>query len=321
MTTSRNFKYPKKEVPLYTPDTIISRCGLNYDTTLILVVEGEDDPIALSGIVDNKACNVVDLHGKSEVILCLKKAHDNKKENIVGLVDSDYDKILKGLITKLSSSITKNLFVTDSHDMNTIVAASNAFLKMLESNYPIRGKDTAVMKKIREFAVEITQQIGLVRCLSADGSYPKLKCNFKEDGQMYPPHIRRYIDVANHKANLEALLESVKNELTPKQRLELIQFILEEYSVKIQERYPKVDLPWQLCQGHDLFSVLYIFLQEDGFKGYSFKEFSEMLFTQFGIDELKDTGKNLHLRIMDWEKKAKKAGKSYHILQPSTLSN
>ena len=287
---------------------------MNFPKTVILVVEGPDDKIALKEIVDQKTCNVEFLEGKQKVFECLKKVHEQKRENIVGLVDSDYEKILRGNGSSPPDYILKYLFFTDSHDMNTMIAASGAFLKLLKSCHLVIEPEPYKGQKIREHAVTITQQIGLVRCLNSDRKYPE-RFNFREDVRLDPPHIRHYIDIATQKAKLEILLADVKKDLPPEKRRELCTFITETYYEELKIRYPKEDLPWQLCQGHDLFSVLYTLLQEEGYLKLRFEEFSAMLFSNFGIEELKESGKILSQRIKEWERRAAKTGKLYHILK------
>jgi len=313
VTTPRYFQYKDKKSVPHTPDTILSRGKINFPMTVILIVEGPDDKISLQGIVDNKVCDVEFLEGKQKVFECLKKVNEQKRENIVGLVDSDYEKILKEAGSPPPFSIMKYLFSTDSHDMNTMVVASGAFLKMLKSHHPAIESESGKGEKIRENAVMITQQIGWVRCLSSDKKYPE-RFNFKEDLRLDPPHIRQYIDIPQQKAKLEVLLAAVKKDLPPEKRRELCHFITEKYPEELKARYPKEDLPWQLCQGHDLFSVLYTLLLEEGYLESSFDEFSAMLFDQFGMEELKESGKILHQRIKEWEGRAAKTGKPYHIL-------
>jgi hypothetical protein len=314
MTTPWYFQYKEKKSVPHTPDTILSRGKMNFPQTVILVVEGPDDKNALQGIVDEKTCDVEFLEGKQKVFECLKKVNEQKRGNIVGLVDSDYEKILKEAGTPPPISIMKYLFYTDTHDMNTMVATSRAFLKVLKLYYPAIEFESDKGEKIRKHAVTITQQIGLVRCLSSDKKYPE-RFNFKEDLRLDPFNIQQYIDIPAQKAKLEVILAAVKKDLPPEKRHELCHFITEKYPEELKARYPKEDLAWQLCQGHDLFSVLYTLLLEEGYLESSFDEFSTMLFDQFGIEELKESGKILHRRIKEWELRANKEGKSFRIIK------
>lgn len=314
VTTSRYFQYKdRKSVPI-TPDTILSRSKMNFPRTVILVVEGPDDKIALHEIVDPKTCNVEFLEGKRKVFECLEMVHEQRKENIVGLVDSDYERILGWNVSPPPNYIQKYLFFTDSHDMNTMIAASGAFLKLLKSYNPMIEFEKDKGQRIREHAVAITQQIGLVRCLNSDRKHPE-RFNFQEDVRLDPPHIQQYIDIPTKKARLEILLAAVKRDLSPEKRCELCIFITQKYSEELKDRYPKDDLAWQLCQGHDLFSVLYTLLKDDGCFGLDFKEFSTALFNHFGIEDLKESGKYLYQKIKRWENRAAKDGKPYRILK------
>jgi hypothetical protein len=314
VTTPRYFQYKDRKSVPHTPNTILSRGKINFPRTLILVVEGPDDKIALQGIVDEKGCDVEFLEGKQKVFECLKQVNEQKRENIVGLVDSDYEKILKEAGSPPPSSIMKYLFSTDSHDMNTMVVASSAYLRMILSSHPNVESETQKLEQIREYAVAITQQLGLVRCLNADRTHSE-RFNFREDLRLDPPHIRQYIDIPHKKAKIEELLTVVKKDLPLVKRQELCQFITEKYAEEIKARYLKEDLPWQLCQGHDLFSVLYTLLQEGNYVGSDFDEFSAMLFDCFGMEELKESGKMLHQKIKDWEKRAMREEKPYRILK------
>lgn len=313
MRTERYFNYKDRKSVPHTPDTILSRAKINRPHMVVLVVEGPDDKIALQGVVDEKVCDVEFLEGKQKVFECLRRVNEEKRENIIGLVDSDYDRILKEAGSPRPPSIVKYLFMTDSHDMNTMIIASGALLKMLRSQD--FSCNPEVVNELREQAVAITQQIGLVRCLSADKLHRNVRCNFKEDLRLNPPYVRNYIDIPGRKANLMALLAAVKRDLPPAKRAELYRFIIENYAAEVKSRYPKEDLPWQLCQGHDLFSVLYSVLQDNGFGGFTFDEFSAILFDQFGIEEMKESGKNLHQRMKEWEGRARKSGKEFRIFK------
>lgn len=281
---------------------------------MILVVEGPDDKIALRGIVDEKTCDVEFLEGKQKVYECLKKVNEQKRDNIVGLVDSDYDKILKDAGSPPPISVRQYLFLTDTHDMNTMVVASRAFFKMLESLFPFLAAKTGKADQIRDHAVMITKQIGLVRCLNADRRHPE-RFNFRETVQLDYPFIRQYLDIPQKKIKFETLLAILKKDLSPKQRYELCQFIAERYEAQLNARYQKDDLPWQLCQGHDLFAVLYTLIEEEGFRTSNFSSFSVLLFKLFGIEEFKESGKILHQRMKEWETKAMKNGKQFRILK------
>jgi len=311
--------------PPATPDSLISRSKLNYVNTIVLVVEGPNDILALTGIVDGKTCDIKFLGnnevvgGKQIVFKGLKIVHNAQVDNVVGIVDWDYEKIL-GLSCHPPlppQFLMKYIFTTDSHDMNTMVAASNAFLKMLNSCHPKIGPDRKKIEKILEQAITITQQIGLLRCLSADKKHRDKKFNFKENIRLDPPHIRKYIDIPQQSVDLEKIIADLKKDLSSEKQRDLCQFISEKYLDDLRERYSKNDLAWQLCQGHDLFSVLYTLLEEEEKLEYNYDEFSVMLFSQFGFEDFKESGKNLYNRIKDWERKAAKAGKQYRILPVS----
>jgi hypothetical protein len=316
VTTPRYFQYKDRKSVPHTPDTILSRGKMNFPKTVNLVVEGPDDKIALQGIVDEKTCDVEFLEGKRKVFECLKIVNEQKRENIIGLVDSDYEKILKEAGSSPPPSTMKYLFYTDSHDMNTMVAASGAFLKMLKFYHPNPGLGATQIEKIRDRAVMITQQIGLVRCLSADKRYPE-RFNFREDIQLNPPHTRQYIDIPSQRVKLEAVSAAVMKDLSPAKRHQLCQFITEKYLEILRAQYPKEDLSWQLCQGHDLFSVIYTLLQEEGYREFGFDEFSALLLNTFGLEELKESGKILHQKMKEWEVRSARAGKPYRILRAS----
>ncbi len=314
MTATRCFDYGTKKSHPYTPDGVISRVKFNQQNTVIFAVEGPDDVIALGGIVDEKKCNVVFVNGKKNVIECLKKVHQEKIENIVGLVDSDYGKIFRYSKNQPQLYLRRYLFYTDFHDMNAVVVSSGAYLKMLQDIYQPSGPQVEKLNEIRKDSLEISAQIGLIRCLNEDEAYT-YGFNFKKDFRNDPKNIRQYIDFDEKKANIESLIQSLKKELSPKEQRKLCQYIIEVYPEEVKELYPKDDLPWQLCQGHDLFAILYALLKDQGYDKISFDKFSYMLFEQFQYEDLLESGKRLHEDIRIWERKAKKSGKPFVILR------
>ncbi len=312
--------------PPATLDSLVSRSMMNsVKTTTVIVVEGPTDIIALTGIVDGKTCDIKFLGdkekigGKQIVFRGMEKVHHAQVDNVIGIVDWDYEKIL-GLSCHPPPPpqyLMKYIFNTDSHDMNAMVAASTALPKMLNSCHSKIGSDEKKIEEILEKAITITMQIGLLRCLNADKKHRDKNFNFKEDIRFDPPHIRKYIEITQQRADLKKIIKMLKKDLSSEKQKELFRFISEKYLDDLRERYSKNDLTWQLCQGHDLFSVLYTLLEEEEKLEYNYDEFSVMLFSQFSFEDFKGSGKNLYNRIKDWERKAAKAGKRYRILPVS----
>jgi hypothetical protein len=317
VTSPPRFNYPKKKVEIITLDNVMSRSKVNYPTTVLLLVEGLDDHHALIGIINEKTCDVKYTgNGKEGVFNYLIKINEFNKGSIAGLVDSDYEKILKddGVPLPPPSFIRMHLFYTDSHDMNTMVVSSKAFFRMLKTRYPEKSFDTTTIEKIRENAVSIAQQIGLLRCLSAHKKYRKCRFNFREDVRLDPPHTLQYINIKEKKADIDRLIEKVGKGIKPEKKKEIRNFISEKYLDELRCRYPKDDLNWQLCQGHDLFYILFTLLHNECCPDLKFDEFSSMLFDQFQFEDFIESGKNLLQSIKGWERKAAKAGKQYRIL-------
>jgi len=321
VTSPPHFRYPKKKVEIITFDTVLSRSKIDYPTTVLLLVEGFDDYRALIGIINEKTCDVKCTgKGKEGVFNYLIKTHEFNKGSIIGLVDSDYEKILKedGYPLPPPTFIRMHLFYTDSHDINTMVASSKAFFRMLTTRYPEKSFQSITLEKIREDAVSIAQHIGLLRCLSAHKKYRKCRFNFREDVRLDPPYTLQYIDIIEKKADIDRVIEQVGGGITLEKKIEIRNFITEKYPDELKNRYPKEDLDWQLCQGHDLFSILFTLLQNECCPDLLYDEFSSMLFDQFQFEDLRESGKNLLQSIRGWERKAAKAGKQYQILRSST---
>jgi hypothetical protein len=315
MTALNSLIYGEHKSDLFTPKTLLNRVNIGYKGKTYLLLEGKDDILALKRIYDKEKCVPCIVEGRPRVFECLieinkHKINDSKIDFVKGLVDWDYEKILgdRNGDSKTPNIIKSYLFYTDYHDINIVVAASKAFVKMVHSLCPnkFQNKDKEILK-IRKDAIKITKKIGLVRCYSSDKKYPE-KFNFKENIE----DLEKYIDKKNKTLKLLELLTDLDNEkkFSERKKEKLRDFIEKDYPMELQKLYDRKDRVWHLCRGHDLFLILYFLLiDRQEFQGISFDKFNETLLDNFQLEDFLE--QNLYKQVKEWEEKMKGKGKNY----------
>ena len=90
-----------------------------------LIVEGETDPRVYGRVIDEDSCRIIPSHGKEKAICVLEILENDNFTGVLAVVDADFWR-LEG--TEPTGS---NLFITDTHDLETMILKSPALDKLL----------------------------------------------------------------------------------------------------------------------------------------------------------------------------------------------
>ena len=107
-----------------------------------LIVEGESDRNGYKHLIDTESCRIIPAHGKENALDALDILEEDDFPGVLAVVDADFWR-LEGI--KPSSP---NLFITDTHDLETMILKSPALGKLLTEF----GSDSKIE--------ELTQQSG-----------------------------------------------------------------------------------------------------------------------------------------------------------------
>ncbi|MCD4845641.1 MAG: DUF4435 domain-containing protein [Methanosarcinales archaeon] len=250
----------------------------------ILIVEGTTDIRVYERFLSKTKCKFIPAHGKDNAIGALSILEKKGFKGILTIIDADFWR-LDGIKPK-----TPNLFLTDTHDLETIIISSDAFDKIL-NEFGSVNKIKKLNKPIREMLLESGIPIGFLRWISSPN---------KENISLFFKNLSfyKFVDKKTLEVDIDNLIKEVKfnsNNSTLDENL-----IKKQLIILMKSEYD----PWQVCSGHDLVQILSIgFLNifgnhrgkettpevVDGLLRISF-EFSHFCLT------------DLYKSIVDWEK-------------------
>lgn len=226
-----------------TPQRIATAARMNRmnSSETILLVEGSTDTRVCENFVNLKFCKITYTGKKDKAINALSILEKDGVRGVLAIVDADFWH-LDGIKPE---SFCKNLLVTDTHDIDTMILYSRALDKML-SEYANSNKINKLGKPIREILLQNGLKIGYIRWVSSINS---LFLDFKELS------FNQFIDKRNLKVNCGYLLNELKRNpknscLNHKDIKYMIGSLVSDHD------------PWQVCQGHDLIKILTIGLKE-----------------------------------------------------------
>ena len=206
---------------------------------VFLLVEGSTDKLFYSNLVNEKQCRiVVTIAGSSrkkraiEVLTVLEKSDF---PGILAIVDADFDHLESIVYTN------QNLFLTDTHDSETMMLRSSALERVL-AEYGSEDKISALPQDVRTLLLNAGMSIGYLRWTSQkDG------LNLTFEGIKFS----KFLDEKS------LILDEIKLIQTVKDKSQNWDLKSDRLIQQIASQYD----PWQVCCGHDLVKILSIGLQ------------------------------------------------------------
>lgn len=204
-----------------------------------LIVEGDTDARVYKRFVDETDCKVIPANNKDNATEVLKILENESLEGILVIVDADFWH-LEGIKTN-----SVNLFLTDTHDLETMIISNTEVLQKVLSEFGSTNKINQLHHPVIQMVLEATLPIGLFRWV-ASPSKENLPLKFRDLS------FENFVDVPKLKVNINKLLEEVKaNSGDPE---------IDEQSIKNKIKSLKKENldPWQVCSGHDMVQILAI---------------------------------------------------------------
>ncbi|MCD4800956.1 MAG: DUF4435 domain-containing protein [Methanococcoides sp.] len=208
----------------------------------VLIIEGSTDMRLYQRFVDDKRCKVIPANGKENAIKVIQILKRSKMEGVLTIVDADFWRV-DGIRNK-----NDNVLVTDTHDLETMLIASEALDRLLEE-FTSQYKVEALHMPIRQLLLYTAMPLGLFRWLSSSGK-DKLSLRFKDID------FDHFMEVQPLSINIKRLIREVKvnshgHSLNERAiRKKLMKMLGEDHD------------PWQICSGHDVVEILAFGLRE-----------------------------------------------------------
>ena len=248
--------------------------------TSFLVVEGCTDSLGYYWMVNDQKCMPIPAHSKGNVVDTIDYLEKKNTDGILGIVDADFWNI-DGV--KLPS---KNIVLTDTHDIETLIISSPALDKVL-IHYGDRDKLPSSDDVINAL-LEAGKPLGYLRWIS---SKRKMYLNFKG------LDFGRFIDEKTLNVDCDKLIiEVIGNTKNCKYKHEDLKKIL-EYALQ-----NSTHSPWQICCGHDLIEIFSIALIElFGSFGSPANKFSVTKWLSLAYEHAYFSETALYSAILNWE--------------------
>ncbi len=209
-----------------------------------LIVEGQTDARVYDRHVKTASCRVVVAHNKENAVTALEILDHDSFVGVLAIVDADFDR-LDGKTVQ-----SKNLYLTDTHDLETMMLQSRAMEKLLREFGSTQKQEKFTEKRgkgIRAVLLEEGSHVGYLRWISLRHSHA-----LKFEGLNY----RDFVDHPTLVVNLADLIQTVKNH---SQKLHIPTEQLQQQIEAIKDEAHDL---WQVCCGHDLIGLLSVGLHQ-----------------------------------------------------------
>jgi hypothetical protein len=218
------------------------------DPKAVIIVEGSTDSRGFDDFIDRTKCRIIFSSSREKVVQILDELEKTNFEGSLGVIDKESDCLDR---TKWEKP---NLIYTDSHDFETMILASDAFMRFL-GEFGVTKKETIkdireFTQKIRGYLVRATICVGYLRWYSTPQKQ-NLQLSFKK------LDFERIVDKKNRNIEFDILINELKK-ISPECKVHDFSKI----KMEIQEHIStQLFDPWNVCSGHDMVKVLTIFLK------------------------------------------------------------
>lgn len=297
-----------------------------------LVVEGNSDWKFFSKhVLDDSSCQRIcitpkskdeKVWGKATVIDVVKYSNESSiyQKKVIGIVDSDFEKIDKTKEFDKRDYNFPNIFSTDTHDLETMVLETPAletFIKKYFDQDALSSLEKERGEACRELLLNAVKTLGLIawyskkydRGLSLNRDKLRYKDLFVDEFCLEPKEIAEL---------LEELLKQINEDRSKKNGHEKI--INKQWDLKrltSPECQKHLEDIWNICRGHDLTAILTLLLaqipneksREEILSYYKFverrQEVEKLLIKCYKPEYFKET--QLFISIHEWQQENKQS--------------
>lgn len=210
----------------------------------VLIVEGDTDARVYKRYLIENLCHIEVAHNKDAAMRGLAMLEQDHFIGVLAIVDADFQR-LEG-----SASSSSNFFLTDTHDLETMMLRSPALDKILAelgSEQKIATFVGKAKKSLHEILLAAGTLIGYLRWLSLRQN---LALRFED------LVFSKFVDDQHLTTDMSKLIQTVKNK---SQQSQLDRVEVQRQLVAMQDDGHD---PWQICCGHDLLEILSVALRK-----------------------------------------------------------
>jgi uncharacterized protein YehS (DUF1456 family) len=209
-----------------------------------LLVEGETDIVFYRNLVDNAVCKIRYCRGKSSVLTAIKAVNQAGVRGVIAIVDLDFDTLLGKEI------LEENLFLTDTHDLESMALKSGTAFERFNNEY---GNLAKIQKFEQQNDCTVFERITEACAMIGKARLSSMRYNLNLDFNDIP--LQRYVDEHLEFQFYEYIRNAVRRSRDLRNKKEIVELIRKE-----NNRGYEI---WQVCRGHDLTEMIAIYYSKD----------------------------------------------------------
>ncbi len=250
-----------------------------------VIVEGPVDARVYRTCLHPTSCRITIAYNKQNALVALSILVSAGVKGVLAIVDADFERILK------NGSGMRDVFITDTHDLETMMWASSALGKILgEYCSPLKMNrfESQYKQRVQLLLLYGVLPLGYLRCVSI---IDDLKLHFEE------LNFSKFIDEETLQIKVKDLVTTVRNK---SQRFDLSEKDLLDRMNTLAETSADA---WQMCCGPDLIQLLSIGLRKTLGSHDARDCNSELLLRSFRLayDRQSFAETDLHQSLKTWE--------------------
>ena len=269
----------------------------SYHKGSILLVEGSTDERVFENFVDCSDCKIVYANGKDNTVGALDVIEKRNHSGVLAVVDADFWR-LDNIIPS-----SRSLFITDTHDIETMILTSPAFDKFIREFCISKvNKSPQEILELLELLIDSGLHIGFLRWFSSPAQ-KNLELKFQDlNYELFISDKTLKIDIKELikavLSNTKAVSKTVQSNTGKKSLID--ETILKTFAKKhLHQDKDKL----QICHGKDLINILSIGIRKIfGKKQYKNMDSDIISGTLRGFYEFQHFKMSvLYKTICDWE--------------------
>lgn len=281
---------------IITPDSVASEIRLLREDTnyqgAFLFVEGETDYALFANYFTQEKCNIKRLKGKDNVLNLIEIMVHSGDSLCFAIVDADFWHIEK------KQPPHENIFVTDTHDIETQIFISPAVEKVCRELFP-SGETQGIIERLSSIRSQIMTAASRMAIIRFANYKRNLNiCFYIDKDNSEVINWEPAINIRSFSVNFEHLLRIVCRE----DYSQIIRIRPHINQCSEECRANKYNL-LQLCNGHDVVFVTLLYLKSNGKKkeceNLSSKDLEKMLRLAYEADFFRET--NLYKNLLAWQ--------------------
>ena len=223
---------------------LLERQYADNEGRVFLIVEGSTDKRVYQWLAAENKCRIIAAQSKENAVKALAMLEDEGILGILAIVDADF------MALEDEQSLSPNLLLTDTHDLEMMILNSLALEKVLDefgSAVKIKNLVDKCKKDIRSLLLACAMPIGYLRWISLREN---LSLKFED------LKFEKFINKDDLTIDIMQLIRIVQSHTTSQKDSQKPLLKDSDLQDKIEQLSSDTHDPWHICCGHDVVTIL-----------------------------------------------------------------